>query len=93
MMCGAEKLEHVSKYRYLGMIFTEYLDMSETVEYVSQAANRSLGVLIANAKANGGILGVLHHSCINTVQNRASRFYLRVGNFTPNPAVAGDIGG
>ncbi len=32
------------------------------------------------------------YSCTNTVQNRASRLYLGVSNFTPNSAVQGDMG-
>ena len=30
--------------------------------------------------------------CINSVQNRAARYFLNVGRYTPNAAVAGDIG-
>ena len=38
-----------------------------------------------------GIWGTNHYSCIEAVQNRASRFYLCVGRYTPNAAVQGDI--
>ena len=31
-------------------------------------------------------------ACITAVQNRAERFYLGVGRYTPNAAVNGDIG-
>ena len=31
-------------------------------------------------------------SCINAVQNRAMRFYLGTGKYTPNAAVSGDMG-
>ncbi len=38
------------------------------------------------------ICGHKEFSCINTVLNRASRFYLGVSKFTPNSAVQGDMG-
>ena len=31
-------------------------------------------------------------SCINAVQNRAMRFYMGTGKYTPNAAVSGDMG-
>ena len=31
-------------------------------------------------------------SCINAVQNRAMRFYLGTGKYTPNAVVSGDMG-
>ncbi len=38
------------------------------------------------------IWGHRHYSCINAVFNRALRFYLGVGKYTPNAAVQGDMG-
>ena len=38
------------------------------------------------------IWGTTTRSCINAVQNRASRYHLGVGKYTPNLAVQGDIG-
>ena len=38
------------------------------------------------------IWGFRSFSCISAVQNRASRFFLGVGKYTPNAAVQGDIG-
>ena len=32
------------------------------------------------------------YPCINAVQNRAMRFYLGTGKYTPNAAVSGDMG-
>jgi hypothetical protein len=48
-----------------------------------------VGTVIEYAAAIWG-----HRECsyINTVQNRASRFYLGVSKFTPNSAVQGDMG-
>ena len=38
------------------------------------------------------IWGTREYTCINAVQNRAGRFFLGVGKYTPNIAVNGDIG-
>ena len=38
------------------------------------------------------IWGFKDYSCINAVFNRACRFYLGVGKYTPNAAVKGDMG-
>jgi hypothetical protein len=113
--CGERLLKCTDRYKYLGMIFNDHLDMTEMVKYVSQAANRSLGILISKMKAYGGmpftiytklydslvqsvinygaaLWGTQEFNCINAVQNRALRFYLGVGNFTPSAAVNGDTG-
>ena len=37
-------------------------------------------------------LGFRSYSCIDAVHNRAMRFYLGVGKYTPNDAVAGEMG-
>ena len=38
------------------------------------------------------IWGTTEYACINAVQNRACRFFLGVGRYTPNAAVNGDMG-
>ncbi len=38
------------------------------------------------------IWGTREFSCISAVQNRAMRFYMGVGKYTPNDAIAGDMG-
>ena len=38
------------------------------------------------------VWGFRSYSCIDAVHNRAMRFYLGVGKYTPNDAVAGDMG-
>ena len=38
------------------------------------------------------IWGTRDFSCINTVQNRAMIFFMGVGKYTPNDAIAGDMG-
>ncbi|XP_063415978.1 uncharacterized protein LOC134697626 [Mytilus trossulus] len=39
-----------------------------------------------------GIWGTRDFSCINAVQNRAMRFFMGIGKYTPNDAIAGDMG-
>ena len=34
----------------------------------------------------------LQHSCINAIQNRAMRFFLGVGKYTPVAALQGEMG-
>jgi len=109
------EIELVDKYRYLGLVLTEFMDMNITVKYVAMAAQRALGVLIAKSKSQGGlpypvftklydtlvqpiidygaaIWGHKSFSCIQTVQNRAMRYYLGVGRRTPNVALQGEMG-
>ena len=38
------------------------------------------------------VWGFRSFSCIDAVHNRAMRFYLGVGNYTPNDAIAGEMG-
>ena len=38
------------------------------------------------------VWGVKSFTCINAVQNRAMRFFLGTGKYTPNAAVSGDMG-
>ena len=38
------------------------------------------------------IWGTREYTCINAIQNRAGRFFLGVGKYTPNVRVNGDIG-
>ncbi len=52
---GEQQIQLVDRYRYLGLIFTEYLDFSIVEKYVSQAAQRALRMLITKSKAHGGM--------------------------------------
>ena len=38
------------------------------------------------------IWGVKSYSCINSIQNRAMRFFLGTGKYTPTAAISGDMG-
>ena len=53
--CGEACIETVDRYRYLGLIFTEFLDFNIMAKTVAQAAARALGLLIAKCKAHGGV--------------------------------------
>ena len=39
---------------YLGLLLTEFLKYNDTANAVAKSASRSLGLLIAKCKANGG---------------------------------------
>jgi hypothetical protein len=53
--CGENQLKTVEKYRYLGLVFTEFLDLTVMSKAVALAATRALGLLIAKCKAHGGV--------------------------------------
>jgi hypothetical protein len=105
----------VDRYRYLGLLFTEFIDYGIMAKEVSMSAGRALGLLIAKFKANGGfsfecftklydslvqpifdfgagVWGQTEHGCVNAVHNRACRFFMGVGRYTPNLAVQADMG-
>ncbi len=52
---GNQQIQVEDTCRYLGFIFTEYLDFYIMEKYVSQAAQRALGMLIAKSKTHGGM--------------------------------------
>ena len=113
--CGNKTLNIVNKYVYLGLVINAHLDYNVTAKFVSRAASRALGVLVAKYKLLGGmphhvykklydsmvwpviaygaaIWGTTKFSCIEAVENRAMRFFLGTGKYTPSAAVAGDMG-
>jgi hypothetical protein len=51
---GETELEVVERYRYLGVVLTEHLDLSITAKCIAQSAQRALGLLIAKGRAHGG---------------------------------------
>ena len=68
--CGNELeiLEITDCYVYLGLILHEFLDFNITAKYITKSANRALGLLIAEAKAAGGLpFKVYKKLCDNTV--------------------------
>ncbi len=46
-----EGVQVVDRYRYLGMLLTQFMDLNITVRYVTQAAQRALGMLVAKSKS------------------------------------------
>ena len=54
-VCGDDNLNVVDSYRYLGLIFTEFLDFTVMSKAVAQSATRALGLVIAKCKAHGGV--------------------------------------
>ena len=53
--CGDQSINVCTKYKYLGLWFTEDLDFSYMAREVAAAAQRSLGLLIAKARCIGGL--------------------------------------
>ena len=55
--------------------------------------NKLYGALVWPVIAHGAaVWGDRSYSCIEAIQNRAMRFYLGVGRYTPSAGVAGDMG-
>ena len=48
--CGDHKIAVCDKYKYLGLWFSEHLDLSYMARQVAASAHRSLGLLIAKSK-------------------------------------------
>ena len=53
--CGDDTVEVVDKYKYLGLILTEYLDYKFMADTVAKSASRALGFLISKSKSMGGV--------------------------------------
>ena len=113
--CGDDTVEVVDKYKYLGLILTEYLDHKFMADTVAKSASRALGFLISKSKSMGGVpfrcftklydalvMSVINYgssiwggkefSSISSVHNRAGRYYLGLGRYTPNAALQGELG-
>ena len=55
LRCGNNKMELVKQYKYLGLIFTEFLDLLVMAKTVARSASRALGLLRSKDKAFGGM--------------------------------------
>ena len=53
--CGKRKLVVTDRYKYLGLLLTEYLSYEEMAKYVAKSAGRALGIVIAKYKSFGGL--------------------------------------
>ncbi len=52
---GEQQMQVVDRYRYLVLMFIEYLDFPIMAKYVSQDAHIALGMLIPKSRAHGGM--------------------------------------
>jgi hypothetical protein len=52
-LLGVLQLGVVSKYQYLGLLLTEFLDYNEMAKAVARSAGRALSLLIVESKAHG----------------------------------------
>ena len=59
--CGDNKIEVVSKYKYLGLWFCDNIDLKYMAEQVAVSAHRALGIVIAKSKEMGG----MPYECFN----------------------------
>lgn len=53
--CGSDTLKIVDRYKYLGLVMQEHLDLNVMVKAVAQSASRDLGLVIAKCKSMGGV--------------------------------------
>ncbi len=53
--CGQQAIPTVTKYKYLGLLFTDHLDYETMASTAASSASRALGVIISKAKALGGM--------------------------------------
>ncbi len=113
--CSGIRLEISECYKYLCLVFNEYIDKGRMATAVAKSANCALGLLIAKHKAFMGIPQDIYRklydarvrpiieyaatiwcqqelSCISAIQNRASRYFMGVLKYTPNPAVQREMG-
>ena len=112
---GANVIETVCQYKYLGIVVDEFLDYSVTAGILADSAGRALGSIYTKYRFHKGLgyttytklyeagvvpildycAGVWGHNKldkIDTIQNRAIRWYLGVHKFAPNKAISADMG-
>ena len=65
--CGETIIEFIHQYKYLGLIFSEHLDMLVMVKMIAQSASRALGLLIAKDKALGGMPYQCFSKCYDAI--------------------------
>ena len=53
--CGDQLLKTVPQYKYLGLVFNEFHDLSQIAKSVAASASRALGLIISKFYANGGM--------------------------------------
>ncbi|XP_052256259.1 uncharacterized protein LOC127861632 isoform X1 [Dreissena polymorpha] len=76
--------------RALGLLIARYKSMGGmSFAVYSKMYNSTVWPVISYASA---IWGIRTYACINAVENRALRFFMGVGKYTPSAALAGDMG-
>ncbi|XP_069119795.1 uncharacterized protein [Argopecten irradians] len=113
--CGDLNIQTTDRYKYLGIWFTEHLDMELTVKELAKSASRALGALYSKFRFAGGmsfgvfknlyeslvepvlfycagIWGINSYRFVQTVQNKAGRYFLGSGKNASNVATRGDLG-
>ena len=69
--CMGNEITCTDKYKYLGLWFTEHLDMEYMSGEVAKSAHRALGLLVSKAKAAGGmpyqVFTKLYQSLVQTI--------------------------
>ena len=53
--CSSSSVDLIQKYKYLGLLFTEHLDLMQMTKIVAQSASRALGLLISKDKVFGAM--------------------------------------
>ncbi len=65
----------MDKYRYLGLIFTGYLDMTIMSKAVALSTTHALGLTIAKCKTHGGVPQRSSVSCMTMTNDNDKVFY------------------
>ena len=90
-------------HKYLGLVLNEFLDFRALGLLIAKCKSaggmpydvftKLYDSMVWPVIANGAaVWGDKTYSCTNAVQNRAMRFFLRVGKYTANAALSGDMG-
>ena len=68
--CSSSSINLIHQYKYLGVLFTEHLDLMQMAKIVAQSASRALGLLISKDKVFGGMTFECFTQCYGaTVQS------------------------
>ncbi len=51
--CGDSEIFVVDKYKYLGLVFSEFLDYGQMAKLVAQSPHTALGLLVAKCESHG----------------------------------------
>ena len=112
---GEQIIEYTSSYKYLGVIFNEFMNFTSCADALAESSGRALGGIIAKFKLlkdvgyktftkmfeagvvpimdyGAGVWGFGKYPSANVIQNRASRYFMGVHSFAPNPSIHADMG-